>query len=233
MQPMNRFLRTGALLSLLLTCASSSPTFGQTPKDLRIRYPGIEIDPQKREIVATGTFLLDHGLIELLLTSRGGKEHESILVMDGAPHLLQAGLILIGLKPGEGVRYLGDQRVPRGSRVLILVRWKEKNQTQTVRAEDLIWNQIRKKPMPRKGWIFTGSQFARTHDSGKEVFLASQSGAIAVTYHDPTAILDTPLLGGSDDTLYHANPDRCPAPGTRVEILFRPYPEDSTKKSTD
>ncbi|MFH0954275.1 MAG: hypothetical protein V1873_08095, partial [Verrucomicrobiota bacterium] len=64
------------------------------------RLGGVRIDPASRTVLATGWVNQVVGLIELLACGPGGKTHESVFVLDVNPLDLQAGLLLLGLRPG-------------------------------------------------------------------------------------------------------------------------------------
>ncbi len=207
------------------TFAILAPVRAQESKVVKL--PGLEIDVEAKEMRISGKFLLDRGVIELLATAPGGKEHESLLVVDCKPSHFQTGLILLGLEKGSGVRFQGEEALPSGSKVDLLVRWTdERAQPVEAAAEDLIWDRKRAAPMPRGGWVFSGSRFMSHPRTGREVFMADLTGVLVVTYHDPDAVLDTTAEGGADDTIYTVRTDAVPKPGTPATLVLRPRPAE-------
>lgn len=102
------------------------------------------------------------------------------------------------------------------------------------RVEDLIFNRHQNRSMARAGFVFTGSRQIRVpvppdFDTTKEVFAAKNSGNVIVLYHDPDAILDTPLIEGGDDTAYLPYGDRLPPRMTPITIHLRPWRQGDDK----
>jgi hypothetical protein len=96
------------------------------------------------------------------------------------------------------------------------------------RVEDLILNRKTDRSMKRAGWVFTGSRelTVPNHDDPKKirtVFAAEFRGNLAVTFHDPDAILDIPLAEGGDDTSYLPYEARLPRRLTPVRVHVRPW----------
>ena len=60
-------------------------------------------------------------------------------------------------------------------------------------------------------------------DTKHEVYAAEYAGNVAAVFHDPDALLDTPLIEGGDDTVYVAYSERMPERGTKVIIHLRPW----------
>lgn len=96
------------------------------------------------------------------------------------------------------------------------------------RVEDLVMNRHTEKTMKYSGFVFTGSRQIEVpappnFDKKKKVFAAKHTGNVAVLFHDPDAILDTPLLAGGDDTSFLPNAPVLPKRFTPVTIHVRPW----------
>jgi hypothetical protein len=157
------------------------------------------------------------GVVELLACSRNGKTHESVLVVEGEPYHIQVGLLLLGLEATRRpLKFQGDPTTPIGDSVEVTVSWLDSlGRSTTVRGEDLILDLSRRRPMPRTPWIFVGSRVV----DGR--FQAQDEGSIITTYHDPATLVDNPLAGGADDTIYGPNPAVVPRVGTPVNVTIR------------
>jgi hypothetical protein len=95
------------------------------PKLIRT-LPGLTIDPAGRKVIAEGRVCLRDDVLEFVACSPGTKEHESLFVLGAQPKHLHLGLLLIGLRPGRPVRWVGDRFIPpAGDRVNIRVRWTD------------------------------------------------------------------------------------------------------------
>ena len=177
----------------------------------------VDLDLNKKTVTIYGKSNMSYGLIELLACTKIGKTHESALVMDVQPIHLQTALILLGLNYGGNLRYQGDPRTPQGDRVRIWVEWEKDGQSERHRAEELVYNRATQTPMKRTDWVFSGS---RTNSNG--VFMAQAVGTLITTFHDPDSIIDNPLPGGSDDTVYIVNTKVAPPKGTPVKMIITP-----------
>ncbi len=215
------------LLVAIATCAAAQDQNKPqvTEKDKIINLGGLRVNYTRKFIEIDSLVSLNRGLIELFACTPKGKAYESAVVLDCKPTHLMTGLFLLGLKKGSGGKFQGDTTAPKGSKVLVLVTWIDPKTKKTRRyfAEDLVWNHRAKRPMKRTGWIFIGSRFVKNPNTGQEIFMASYTGTVIVTYHDPSAILDTPSDKGGDDTTFYANHMLMPKRGTKLKLLI--YPE--------
>ena len=173
------------------------------------------LDRAQNEIRLEGEVNMQRGAIEYLACARGGKLHESVLVIDVEPYELQVALLLLGLEPGGNIEYQGDARTPQGDSLEIWVEWEEKGEMKRHRAEDCVFDLVEKRTMTPTPWIFTGSKI----EDG--VFIANVERSLMATYHDPYALLNHPLPTGADDTVYKVNEALVPKKGTPVTVLMR------------
>lgn len=183
--------------------------------EFRYRIGNVTLDSKKRELSIPGMINMEKGVVELLACARGGKTHESILVLDIIPYHLQVSLLLLGLKYRGGVEYQGDPKIPKGDSVEVWVTWKGEGAEKTVRGEDLVWNITEKKSMEHTPWIFVGSKMIEGR------FMADQEKSLITTYHDPFTIFDNPSPDGANDDLYKVNEQIVPAKGTPVTITIK------------
>ncbi len=174
------------------------------------------LNRDKGEIYINGEVNMQSGMIELLACAWGGKQHESVLVLDVVPHHLQVALLLLGLEPGERkLEYQGDPGAPEGDSLEVWVEWKQDRKTKRVRGEDLVYNISQKRAMKHTHWVFTGSVIY----DGR--FLADEDKSIITTFHDPLTIIDNPLTTGGDDTIYEVNKELVPKVGTPVKVILK------------
>ncbi len=166
-----------------------------------------------KRIEIDGKFCLDSGLIEYLAVLKGGKEYESILSFDCSAINLNLALIGSGFKSAGGVKKIGDPDTPKGDPLYLHLEWKTKDgKLKKVRAEDLLWNKITKKPMRKAVWVFTGSHFQKDEETGKLVFMAESERKLIAVYRDPAAMFNNPLDTGDDDIYYMVNEKVVPKP---------------------
>ena len=211
------------------------------------KLPGIRIWRDEQRIEVEGFVCLKQGpALELMACTPRGKTHESLFLVDCHPVHLQLALILLGLEPTPQVDEFGQVKaLERGAKVVVEVSWKAEDAPQgdasappavdgRVRrwVEDVIYDRRRRGPMLRVGWVFTGSRQVKVPappdwKTEREVFAAGYTGNVVAIYHDPDAILDTPLVEGGDDTLFYPYAERLPERETAVVFHIRPWsPED-------
>lgn len=184
---------------------------------------GVNILPDQGAIEVPGWVNMQEGLIEVFACAPGGKVHESVIVLDCLPSGVHAGLLALGVNAGSPVEY-GDEdtyRAPQGEGIIIEVRYQTaQGKTEQVRAEDWIWNPTEERSMEHVAWLFTGS-FMQPSLPQKETYAADYVKSIITTYHDPSTVIENPLLTGQDDTIFYANKNRVAPVGTPVTVLFR------------
>ena len=193
-------------------------------------FPGIDLDLVARRITIKGAISIPRGLLELVACTPYGKTHESICSLDVNPQHFKAALILLGLEETPQVAKLGEGKALEGDRVYIFIEWESEGETKRYRAEELIWNRRTDAPMKKVGWTFTGSRFLKVpiytldkeDPEEREVFMASETGTLVTTYHDPDSILDNPLAMGGDDTIWYANDKLLPPRWTPVRFIVEP-----------
>lgn len=209
------------------------------------RFPGIRIYRDEKRVEVDGVVCLKTGpALELMGCTRRGKTHESLLLFECEPEQLFLSLVILGLVPTPQVNEFGQPiALERGERLVLEVSWKAADSPEgdpsapaaqdgrvRRRVEDLIWDRVRQGAMPHVGWVFTGSRHVEVPappdwKQTMKVFAATYAGNIAATFHDPDAILDTPLVEGGDDTVYLPYSERLPERGTEVIIHLRPFVE--------
>lgn len=169
--------------------------------------------------------------LELLACSTRGKAYESLLIWLCEPSHLQLALIMIGLTPTPQVESFGEQKeLKQGERVVIEVEWTDPVTKKQVRrrVEDLLFDVYRDGCMKYSGFVFTGSRQLDVPQPPdwtltKKQFASDVTGTVAVTYHDPDAILDTPLAEGGNNTTFVAWEQRLPERHTPIVTHIRAW----------
>jgi hypothetical protein len=205
-------------------------------------FPHMKIFTREKRIELEGVTSLKVGpQLELLACSPRGKTYESLMVWLCEPQHLHLALLFLGLEPEKQIEHFGEQaELKKGQKVVIEVAWKDPKTGTEVRrrAEDLLYDNSRDGAMKRVGWVFTGSRMVDVRqpphwDTTKPVYASQITGTIGVTYHDPDAILDTPLAEGGNNTLFVAWSERLPERHTQVTVHIRPWRDGDDKESED
>lgn len=186
----------------------------------------VRVDAAAGEIRFPAAVNMNEGLIEVVISTPGGKLHESILAASIQPLHLHVALLLLGLTPGSnpGWYLLPDPSMrpegwdrPPGSQVNVFVGWDTPEGMREVRAESLLMDIRTGEPMPKTAWVFVGSRLGPHGE-----YFADGHGSMMTSYHDYTAVLDNPLEAGRLDDFMHANSSLVPSPGTPVQVRISP-----------
>lgn len=184
------------------------------------------IDPKNKQVIILGTVCLTHGPLEMFAVPKGTKEHESIVAVKTKAAVVHAGLLAVGAKNGETVRYQPKYQPATGDKVEILVFWTdEKGEQHKARAQDWIRDLKTKKAMTYP-WVFAGSQFYEDEESKKRYYMAEAGDFICVS-NFPDAMLDLPIESTSDndELLFEAFSENIPPRGTKVTLVLVPQIE--------
>jgi hypothetical protein len=193
----------------------------------------ITLDVNARVVKVPGRINMTQGIIEYFAVMEGrGKLHESVLALDVQPSLLQLGLILLGLEPGElapgDVATRTPPRLARwGDPVMLWVEWEQGGKVERIAADQLVWNRETQKPMEGNRWHFTGSFF------GRDRFAADVTGSIVATWLDFRAMLNTSVQVENPYRAsragYEVNTKLAPPLDTPVRLLIEPADRDTRK----
>ena len=166
------------------------------------------------------------GAVEYLLCARGGKEYESIVVVNATAKELHAALDTLGVEPGTPPGYdmeTDEPTPPKGQTVVISVAWTAAGETQKVRAEELLFNVKTQKPMQHVAWIYTGSRIVPDLGSDDEDAMLPQAfmsnDIVALNHLDGSALFQNPLPEAAEN-LYEKNDALLPPLGTPVQVTI-------------
>lgn len=224
---MRRF--TAVSLLFLAGCAAVEPKAEVAaapvdPVDELLASLGVKRTADGKALEVHGWVNMSSGVVEVLACAPEGKLHESLLVLDCVPSGLHAGLLALGLEPGEPGRIEGggEFRPPTGERVAIELSWTDAAGVERrTRPEDWLWDAHRAQSMPHQNWIYAGSYEVPIEGTPGAVSLAADAvKSLAVTYHDATTLLQLEGMQSLDDTTYEVNTPLLPPKGTPVVVFF-------------
>jgi len=170
----------------------------------------------------------DHlkGIVEFLVCSKGGKEYESIIVVDEDPKVIFDMVLSLGVKRGVPATYDEDSHqmvAPKGTGFLIDVEWIIGDKRTKVRAEELLYNIKTKKKMPYVAWIFSGSRQVYDLENDDEDKLIPQAfvsnSIVSLQNLDASALFQVPLPEAIENT-YRKNDQLLPPLGTKVKLII-------------
>ena len=183
----------------------------------------IWLDVPGKRVVVGGRIALAEGEIEVFACPKGSKEHEAIVATLCPARLVHAGLLAIGLEPGNPVSFDPEYVAAKGPKVAVLVRWKDADGAWQERpAQELIRNTKTGEQLAAD-WVFAGSGFWRDPADGTEHYQADGGDMICVS-NFPGAMLDLPIESSdaNESLLFQAFEGRVPPPGTAVELVLTP-----------
>jgi hypothetical protein len=185
---------------------------------------GIRIAWDKKEVLVDAKVVLRQGPLELLACSPQTREHESILVVAARPlHIYQA-LGLVGLEPGQPLRFDEEREdwIPAtGERLEILVQWRHDGAERVVRAEEWLEEVKTGEPPTSQKWIFAGS--LKSQGGG---FAADSEGTVVCVVDFATALIALRDTHSADNEQLwlRARTDAIPPVGTPCTLVIRAFP---------
>jgi hypothetical protein len=221
--------------------------YGDDP-DMFIR-PGLLANRREKwvRIWSRSTIVRYGDAIEFfLIPPDSGKDYEALAVAFTRPSDVHAALEFIGMKPGRPINYAEHQYWPKGERVLMTLEWDQppaedqgnpRSTPQRVRAEELILDVGRNQPLPKTGFVFTGSYWFTSEETGRRMYAADvmDSKSIASDFNDTSTVLDVPRLAPKSavyDT-QRLNPAYRFKPGQPVLVTLEPEHKDGRLRVRD
>lgn len=186
------------------------------------KLPHLEIDVAGKTVRVECEAVNAEAALEFFLCATGTQEHEAVLRSAvKASHLHQA-LLMIGLKPGEPVRYVKSTNKwlpPQGPPLQIAAEFERDGKKTSVPAYRMMRNVKTKKEMPALTWVFTGS---RMMEDGK--YAADVTGYLISVVNFDLTVIDIPELASSANEMleWEINPDVLPKQGAKVWLVIEP-----------
>ena len=165
------------------------------------------------------------GAVEYLLCGPGGKEYESIIVVNSSAQEVHDAMLKLGVERGTPPMYdeEKDEMIgATGTNVLVFVEWEANGETKRVRGEDLLQDTRTQKPMKHVAWVFSGSREIPDLDSEDEEAMIPQAfvgnDIVALNYIDGSALFQCPIP--SEESPYKKNAEVLPPLGTPVKVTI-------------
>jgi len=182
------------------------------------------VDEKAKTVAVAGTFAKQgihdvlKGAIEYLVVARGGKEYETILVIESTPEELHRALLKIGLEPGEPAK---EGNPPKGRGVRILAEYEADGKKVRRAADEFVVSKKTGKPLEPGPWAFTGSTKGYDPAADKEVVQAYVSkNIVGLHWLDGTPLVQNPRAECKEQNIYKPNTPALPKPGTPAVVVF-------------
>jgi hypothetical protein len=185
-------------------------------------FPFMQIDANTKQIRVECESLRVEAPLEFFLCVTGTTEHESVLRSKVRPSHLHAAMLLIGLKPGEPVRFSEAQNKwlpPHGPPLQLTAIFETDGKEVRIPAYRLMRDVRTKKEMPPMTWIFAGSKIIN------DTYAADRTGYLASVVNFELTVIDIPrLASNANETLeWETNLELMPPKaGTPVTLLIEP-----------
>lgn len=217
-----------AILFTLCVCLTGLSNYGWTDGHLQIIEKEQKIIVKGEISKALGQY--DDtlkGAVEYIACGPTGKLYESIITTEASAKDVYEAIEILDIKPGTPPDYVeekGGHVPPTGTTFLLSVEWEKDGKTQSVRAEELIYNFKADKPLPPVAWIYSGSRVIPDLDSDDEdamiphAFMANHIVALKQT--DGSALFQNPLPESVEENLYKKNDEVMPKLGTPINFII-------------
>jgi len=219
-------------LSFLITACGltivADTVYGQTPDPLtsapartRQFQPGVQIDWARPAVLVEGRVVLRSAPIEFLACF-GGKEHESIIRLNGSAAHVYMALGLIGARPGSPPRW--DEKSRRylpatGDLIDVEVEWRGAKRDRRAPAFDWLRGyEFARAPLDRP-WVFAGS---RPLSDGMLTADRTGEGFAVVDMPNCLVALSRGRPSRNDSLWVGADTSVIPPVGTPVRLVLKP-----------
>ncbi len=196
------------------------PTAEALPR-IREFAAGVRIDWTNQVVLVSARVNLRQGPLELLACSPKTREHESILVIESRPFHVYQAMGLIGIKPGQPVRY--DEENDRwtaasGDRVDVRIRCEAPGFDQSIPGTQWLESVVTDEPPEKLEWVFSGSR-----SYGGDKFAADSEGTVVCVVDFDTALISLHDMHSADnDALWlRARTEAIPPVGTPCTLMIR------------
>jgi hypothetical protein len=212
---------------------------GVTSVEAALEEAGLWLDRGAGVLAMPADVLQREELLEYLIVAPNGATHESLFRTEVPPSTVNAGLLLLGVEPGQNAWWeelgededgLPERRLhpPSGGGFYLYAAWREGEETYLFRIEDLVANLATGRSLGRHRWVYLGSRFETLKD-GREGFMADVDGNLvnlSFFFHHNT-LLTAAREECLQQTIWIANAWLVPPQGQPVRILFAREPMET------
>lgn len=213
-----------AVVSLMLSTAALAATVNTLPH--------LQIDTDKKQVRVECEALNVDMPLEFFLVVSGTQDHEALLRSMVRPSHLHQALLMVGLQPGEPVRYSPSTRgwlPPHGPPLHITCEYEQDGKTISSPAYRWIRNARTKKPAPPFTWVFVGSRLMEDNKYAADV----TGYLVSIVNFDLTVIDISRLASNANEALeWEYNPDVVPKTGTKVWLVIEPAGKNEDAAAT-
>jgi hypothetical protein len=213
------------LIDPVAACAQSTTQPATAPAAGGGKLPHVQVDVKAKQVRVDAETLGVDAMLEFFAVVSGTSEHEAVVRTPAKPSDIHMALLMIGLEPGQPVRYSESANKwlpPQGPPLRVSMEYddpKSPGKRITMPAYRWMRNTKTKREMPPMTWIFTGS---KVMEDGR--YAADTTGYVITVVNFDLTLIDIPnLASNSNETLeWERNPDLVPPAETKVTMLIEP-----------
>jgi hypothetical protein len=196
------------------------------------RLPHVTVDVARKQVRVECEALRCEAPLEFFCVLAGTSEHESVIRTRAKPSDIHTGLLMIGLTPGEPLKYskaANKQFPPHGPPINITMEFEKNGARVSLPAYKLMRDIRTKQPMPATSWIFAGS---RVMDDGN--YAANLTGYVVSIVNFELTLMDVPkLASNANETLeWEAVLDLLPPLHSPMTMVIEPAGAPTTVPTT-
>ena len=173
----------------------------------------VHLNKARKTVSFPSVLNMAEGALEYLLVTTKGKTHESLLRTEVEPYHIHLAMLFLGARGNTNI--LANTNSLTGDAITIDLTWSQNGKDRKTRAEDLILNIEKQKPMTLGPWVYTGSAVVDTR------FIAQTEGNLACIIVDGGALINNPRSGRFNDQIWHVNTDAVPPLNTPITVTLR------------
>lgn len=166
--------------------------------------------------------------LELLVCTKVGRDHESILTVKVGPSYVHLALLMMGLEPGSPMFWnvkndgIGIEKLPSRPCIAVSAIYAQRARLVEFPINKWVLNQLSGKILSDDIWVFAGSKFIEIE--GRKVYLADLNGFVLtlVNFGDELLTRPTVMTELNDEQSWVAVREMIPPVGAVVTL--RPHP---------
>lgn len=212
----------------------------------KLKFPGVAINLKEGYVDIEAKICLDRGMLELVVCTNGGKEHESIVAIAARPMHIHTALLLLGAKAGnpairrppsnENERWIDIP--PRGCEVDVLLVFPDKagkpvehpisefitrSSAGPEVGRDAAEDKKAELRFPTHTFLFAGSHLV-DNGPGPRRYLSDESGHVIsiASFGDELLCLSGVHSHQNGALEWQVNAAGLPAVGTKITLRLRP-----------
>ena len=194
------------------------------------KLPHLQVNLARHQVRVECEAINAEERLEFLVCSTGTKEYESVLRSRARPSHLHLAMLMLGLQPGEPVKFNEADNTfapPRGPALKLTCEFQREGKIIVIPASRLMRSVKDKTAMPEVNWVFVG---ASTLEDGE--YAADVTGYLITVVNFEHTVIDIPEVRSSknESLEWEINPDVMPKRNTPIWLIIEPAKPPENKQ---